>query len=235
MLHIYHSYGVATVSRIDKITGLFCRISSLLWVSFAKETYKFIEPTNCSHPIRIQVPTIESKLMNGIKILLLCTHAHTHLHTHTHTHTCACTHTHVHTHPCTCNFCARVDVKNAGDDEASTQNRSKRTLGASATKHQQPRETMALRKCQRARHDNAPCPALTPPILSAAVSTLLMDPWLNHSLTRVIFSPLPSAQGSRFSTTIIIHNKTADGDLSIYVDKREAMCRIGKRFEQNPT
>ena len=39
-------YGVATVSRIDEITGLFCRISSLLWVSFAKETYDFIDPTN---------------------------------------------------------------------------------------------------------------------------------------------------------------------------------------------
>jgi len=40
------SYGVATVSRIDKIMGLFRRISSLLKVSFAKETYNFIDPTN---------------------------------------------------------------------------------------------------------------------------------------------------------------------------------------------
>jgi len=48
--HVF-SYGVATVSRIDKIIGLFCRISSLLYVSFAKETYTFIDPTNCSHPI----------------------------------------------------------------------------------------------------------------------------------------------------------------------------------------
>jgi len=29
-LHMKKSYAVATVSRIDKITGLFCRISSLL-------------------------------------------------------------------------------------------------------------------------------------------------------------------------------------------------------------
>ena len=43
------SYGVATVSRIDKITGLFCRISSLLYGSFAKETYNLIDPTNQSH------------------------------------------------------------------------------------------------------------------------------------------------------------------------------------------
>jgi len=31
-----NGYGVATVSRIDTIIGLFCRISSLLWGSFAK-------------------------------------------------------------------------------------------------------------------------------------------------------------------------------------------------------
>jgi len=44
-------YGVATVSMIDKIIGLFCRILSLLYGSFAKETYNFIDPTNQSHPI----------------------------------------------------------------------------------------------------------------------------------------------------------------------------------------
>jgi len=50
MTHAY-MYGVATVSRIDKITYLFCRILSLLRGSFAKETYNFIDPTNQSHPI----------------------------------------------------------------------------------------------------------------------------------------------------------------------------------------
>ena len=44
-------YGVATVSRIHKITGLFCRMSSLLQGSFAKPTYNFIDPTNHSHPV----------------------------------------------------------------------------------------------------------------------------------------------------------------------------------------
>ena len=46
-------YRVASVSRIDKIIGLFCRILSLLWGSFAKETYNLIDPTNQSHPIRM--------------------------------------------------------------------------------------------------------------------------------------------------------------------------------------
>ena len=35
------------------MTGLFCRILSLLQGSFAKETYNFKEPTNRSHPICI--------------------------------------------------------------------------------------------------------------------------------------------------------------------------------------
>ena len=45
------AYGVATVSRIDKIMSLFCRILSLLEGSFAKETCNIIDPTNRSHPI----------------------------------------------------------------------------------------------------------------------------------------------------------------------------------------
>jgi len=45
-------YGVVTTSRLLKIIGLFCRISSLLKGSFAKETYNFKESTKRSHPIR---------------------------------------------------------------------------------------------------------------------------------------------------------------------------------------
>ena len=56
MYQIY--YRVATISRLLKITHLFCRISSLLQGFFAEETYNFQEhhnfkePTNRSHPIR---------------------------------------------------------------------------------------------------------------------------------------------------------------------------------------
>jgi len=45
-------YGVATVSRIDKLRGLFCRILSLVYGSFAKETCNFVDPTTQSHPIK---------------------------------------------------------------------------------------------------------------------------------------------------------------------------------------
>ena len=48
-------YGLATISRLLKIIGLFCKISSLLQGSFAKETYNFKEPTNRSHPISVSM------------------------------------------------------------------------------------------------------------------------------------------------------------------------------------
>ena len=48
---IMYQYGVATISRIDKIVGLFCRKLALLSDSFAKETCNLIDPTNQSHPI----------------------------------------------------------------------------------------------------------------------------------------------------------------------------------------
>jgi len=44
-------YEVATISRLLKITGLFCRILSLLQGSFEKKTYNLKEPTTRSHPI----------------------------------------------------------------------------------------------------------------------------------------------------------------------------------------
>jgi len=44
-------YGVATISRLLKITRLFGKYRSLLEGSFAKETYNLKEPTNPRHPI----------------------------------------------------------------------------------------------------------------------------------------------------------------------------------------
>ena len=44
-------YGVASVSRIDKITGLFCKRALLKRRYSAKETYNLIDPTDRSHPI----------------------------------------------------------------------------------------------------------------------------------------------------------------------------------------
>jgi len=44
-------YGVATASRLLKMIGLLCKISSLLEGFFVKETYNLKEPTNRGHPI----------------------------------------------------------------------------------------------------------------------------------------------------------------------------------------
>ena len=46
-------YGVALVSRIDKITGLFCKRVLQKRRYSAKETYNLIDPTNCIHPIAL--------------------------------------------------------------------------------------------------------------------------------------------------------------------------------------
>ena len=45
-------YGVALVSRIDKIIGLFCKRALKKTRYSAKETCNFIDPTDRSHPIR---------------------------------------------------------------------------------------------------------------------------------------------------------------------------------------
>jgi len=47
----YISYGVASVSRIDKLEGLFCKRAPKKRLYAAKETCSFIDPTNWSHPI----------------------------------------------------------------------------------------------------------------------------------------------------------------------------------------
>jgi len=44
-------YGVATISRLPKIIGLFCKRALLKRLCSAKETYKFKERTNRCHPI----------------------------------------------------------------------------------------------------------------------------------------------------------------------------------------
>ena len=77
---------MATISRLLKITGLFCRISSVLWGSFAKKTYNFKEPTHRSHPIAVAIVTHAQP------------HARTHTYTQTHTHTQPHARTHAHTH-----------------------------------------------------------------------------------------------------------------------------------------
>ena len=46
-------YGVATIGRLLKMIGLFCKRALLKRRYSAKETYTFKEPTNRSHPVLI--------------------------------------------------------------------------------------------------------------------------------------------------------------------------------------
>ena len=48
---LLHLHGVATISRLLKITGLSCKRALYKRLYSAKETYNFKEPTNRSHPI----------------------------------------------------------------------------------------------------------------------------------------------------------------------------------------
>jgi len=48
-------YGVATISRLLKIIGLFCKRALQKRPFSAKETYTFKEPTNRSHPIHMRM------------------------------------------------------------------------------------------------------------------------------------------------------------------------------------
>jgi len=53
--------GVATISRLLKITGLFCKRALQNRLYSAKETYDFKEPTHRSHPI-CALPLFESQI-----------------------------------------------------------------------------------------------------------------------------------------------------------------------------
>jgi len=53
---------VATISRLIKITGLFCKRALQKRLYSAKETYNFQEPTNRSHPIQVLLQLLTHQL-----------------------------------------------------------------------------------------------------------------------------------------------------------------------------
>ena len=62
----YSEYGVATISRLLKIIGLFCKIALQKRLSSAKKTYHFKEPTSRNRPIRREVDIWRSQFSHGI-------------------------------------------------------------------------------------------------------------------------------------------------------------------------
>ena len=97
-----HVYGVATISRLLKMIGLFCRISSLLYCSFATETYDFKEPTNRSHPIPTYVhPYMQMNLHVSIYIkihMYVYIYPWIYMYIYTSIHTCICVYIHMYIH-----------------------------------------------------------------------------------------------------------------------------------------
>ena len=61
-------YGVALVSRIDKIIGLFCKRDLLKRRYSAKETYNFIDPTDRSYPIQCKESYYEAKFVRSVDL-----------------------------------------------------------------------------------------------------------------------------------------------------------------------
>jgi len=53
-MHVRHAYGVATISRLLQIIGLFGKRALYKRRYSAKETYNFKEPINRSHPTSIR-------------------------------------------------------------------------------------------------------------------------------------------------------------------------------------
>jgi len=67
MLHVRNTviciiYGLATISRLLKIIGVFCERDLQKRRFSAKETYDFKEPTSRSHPIPIYIPHFDASL-----------------------------------------------------------------------------------------------------------------------------------------------------------------------------
>jgi len=67
-LRRHFQYGVALVSRIDKIIGLFCKRALQKSQYSAKETYNLIDPTIRSHPIAVLKAYVS-----------VCTYIYTHI------------------------------------------------------------------------------------------------------------------------------------------------------------
>jgi len=100
---VIYTYGMATISRLLKITGLFCKRALYKRRYSAQETYNFKESTNRSHPIATLVYTyIYSYVCVSIHDINKCMYArayiymyiyiymHIHLYMCTHIYTCIC-------------------------------------------------------------------------------------------------------------------------------------------------
>jgi len=80
-------YGVATISRLLKIIGLFCKRALQKRPIIFKETYNFKEPTNRSHPISTYIYMLGLRLSPRVSLEYMYT-----------IHICTCTYTYTYTY-----------------------------------------------------------------------------------------------------------------------------------------
>ena len=66
------TYGVATMSRLLKIIGLFCKRALWNRLYSAKETYIFKEPINRSHPIGVYVTHAKDPVIYAYIYACIC-------------------------------------------------------------------------------------------------------------------------------------------------------------------
>jgi len=89
-----HTHGVAAISSLLKIIGLFFKRALSKRLYSAKETYNFKEPSNCSHPIKANTNT---NTHTHTYHTGACVLQHSNTHTDTYTHTHKRTHANIHT------------------------------------------------------------------------------------------------------------------------------------------
>jgi len=75
-MHVYtmvwHHYGVATINRLLKIIGLFCKRALQKRPIFCKETNDLKEPTNHSHPIPLTPHTSHTPYLSSDAYMHSC-------------------------------------------------------------------------------------------------------------------------------------------------------------------
>jgi len=72
MLHSKVQYGVATISRLLKITGLFCKRALQKRLYPAKETDNLKEPTTLSHVIVSEAPVLSFGMDKVTRVAVFC-------------------------------------------------------------------------------------------------------------------------------------------------------------------
>ena len=151
-------YGVATISRLLKIIGLFCKRALRKRRYSAKETYNFKEPTNRRRAIPLSLQRHMHRYTQTYTDIHRHTQTYTDIQTLTPTNTGRTyTHSHIYTHAC-----SHVTQQGWGDIHARTRTHARLTLDSS--------RTLRLAVCSRTHtyahthanthtHMHTPCPS----------------------------------------------------------------------------